>query len=182
MEISYTCFETAWGWCGMVKGSVGIMRIFLPEPDRALLEERIRGGYPLFSEDAPAEFALEREALQLYFSGGNPAFSFQLDFSGATPFQKAVLKAVRKIPYGQVRTYQWIAQQIKNPLSMRAAGSALGRNPFPIVIPCHRVIREDGLLGGFSAPLGVQMKAALLGLEGISLDHINFRLHDRHTG
>ena len=66
------------------------------------------------------------------------------------------------------RTYQWIAKQIKNPLSMRAAGSALGRNPLPIVVPCHRVIREDGLLGGFSAPLGVEMKAALLKLEGVS--------------
>jgi methylated-DNA-[protein]-cysteine S-methyltransferase len=172
MEIRYTCFETAWGWCGMVKGSAGILRIYLPEPDRTLLEDRIRSGYPLFSEEVPAEFAQEREALQSYFSGGNPAFSFQLDFSGATLFQKAVWKAVRKIPYGQVRTYQWIAKQIKNPLSMRAAGSALGRNPLPIVVPCHRVIREDGLLGGFSAPLGVEMKAALLKLEGVSLDHI----------
>jgi len=169
MEIRYTCFETSWGWCAVVKGGAGLLRIFLPEPDRALLEERIRTGYPLFSEDAPAELVLEREALQNYFAGGIPAFSFQLDFSGATSFQKAVWKAVRKIHYGQVRTYQWISKQIKNPLSMRAAGNALGRNPFPIVIPCHRVIREDGLLGGFSAPMGQQMKAALLELEGIRL-------------
>jgi methylated-DNA-[protein]-cysteine S-methyltransferase len=170
MEISYTCFETPWGWCGLVRGSAGLLRIFLPEPDRALLEDKIRTGHPLFSEDAPAELAQEREALQSYFAGGNPAFLFPLDFAGATPFQKAVWKAVRKIPYGQVRTYQWVSKQIKNLHSMRAAGNALGRNPFPVVIPCHRVIREDGLLGGFSAPMGLQMKAALLELEGITLE------------
>jgi methylated-DNA-[protein]-cysteine S-methyltransferase len=170
MEIRYTCFETAWGWCAVVKGGAGLLRIFLPEPDRLMLEERLRTGYPLFSGPAPEELALEREALQNYFAGGAPDFPFQLDFSGATQFQKAVWKAVRKIPYGQVRTYQWIAKQIKNPLSMRATGNALGRNPFPIVVPCHRVIREDRLLGGFSAPLGPQMKAALLELEGIKLD------------
>jgi methylated-DNA-[protein]-cysteine S-methyltransferase len=170
MEIRYTCFYTAFGWCGLIRGNAGLLKIFLPEPEKASVEDKIHSQYPLFSVYAPEDFLPEKEALGSYFSGGVLVFPFSLDFSGATAFQKAVWNAIKKIPYGQVRTYQWVSKRIKHPHSMRAVGNALGRNPFPPVIPCHRVIRGDGLLGGFSAPQGLRLKVALLELEGIKLN------------
>ena len=170
MEIRYTSFDTPFGWCGLIKGNSGLLKILLPEPEKASVEDKIRSQYPLFSVYAPEDFLPEKEALCLYFSGGGLVFPFPLDFAGATAFQKAVWNAIKKIPSGQIRTYQWVSKRIKHPHSMRAVGNALGRNPFPLVIPCHRVIREDGMLGGFSAPLGLQLKVALLELEGVKLN------------
>ena len=170
MEIRYTCFDTPFGWCGLIKGNSGLLKILLPEPEKASVEDKIRSQYPLFSVYAPEDFLPEKEALCLYFSGGGLVFPFPLDFAGATAFQQAVWNATKIIPSGQIRTYRWVSKRIKHPHSMRAVGNALGRNPFPLVIPCHRVIREDGMLGGFSAPLGLQMKVALLELEGVKLN------------
>lgn len=82
-----------------------------------------------------------------------------------TPFQQAVWRACMRIPEGQTRSYKWIAQQIGKPGAVRAVGNALGRNPFPPVVPCHRVIKSDGSPGGFSAPGGVKAKLRLLKKE-----------------
>ena len=82
-----------------------------------------------------------------------------------TPFQQAVWRACMKIPAGQTRSYKWIAEQIGKPGAMRAVGSALGKNPFAPVVPCHRVIKSDGTPGGFSAPGGVKAKIKLLKKE-----------------
>ena len=178
MEIRYTCFDTQLGWCGLVKGNSGLLKILLPEPEKASVEDKIHIQYPLFSIYAPQDFLSEQEALRVYFSGGSLVFPDPLDFAGATVFQKAVWNAVKKIPCGQIRTYQWVSKRIKHPHSMRAVGNALGKNPFPPVIPCHRVIREDGLLGGFSAAQGLKLKVALLEMEGIKLSprQLHFKL------
>lgn len=82
-----------------------------------------------------------------------------------TPFQRAVWKACMSIPKGETRSYKWIAEKIGRPGAVRAVGGALGRNPFAPVVPCHRVIRADGGLGGFSAPGGVETKLRLLQKE-----------------
>lgn len=82
-----------------------------------------------------------------------------------TPFQQAVWKACMRIPEGQTRSYKWIAQQIGRPGAARAVGSALGKNPFAPAVPCHRVIKADGTLGGFSAPGGLKAKLKLLTKE-----------------
>ncbi|OGR48188.1 MAG: 6-O-methylguanine DNA methyltransferase [Elusimicrobia bacterium GWC2_51_8] len=82
-----------------------------------------------------------------------------------TPFQQAVWRACMKIPKGQTRSYKWIAKQIDKPGAMRAVGSALGKNPFAPIVPCHRVIKSDGTLGGFSAPGGLASKRRLLRKE-----------------
>ncbi len=83
------------------------------------------------------------------------------------PFDARALAAARKIPYGQVRTYGWLAEAAGRPGAARAAGQAVARNPFPIIIPCHRVIAADGRLGGFGG--GLEMKRKLLELEGVRL-------------
>jgi len=104
------------------------------------------------------------ERLRMYFRGQETAFPVKLDLSGATAFQRDVWEITRAIPYGETRSYGWVAGQIKKPGAARAAGQALGRNPLPIIIPCHRVIAGNGGLGGFSG--GIECKKQLLRLEG----------------
>lgn len=102
------------------------------------------------------------EQLRLYFAGGLRGFDVALDLT-ATPFQEQVWGAARQIPYGQTRSYWWVAVRMGNPHAFRAVGGALGANPVPIIIPCHRVLRSDGGIGGFSC--GVEWKRLLLDHE-----------------
>lgn len=104
--------------------------------------------------------------LERYAAGQAVRFTVPLDLSGSTPFQRAVWAALRRIPYGETRTYAWLARQVKRPRAVRAAGAACGANPLPILIPCHRILRSDGSLGGFSA--GLPWKRKLLALEAPS--------------
>lgn len=101
--------------------------------------------------------------LRAYFSGKLSSFSTPCDLGGLTPFTQAVLKVTARIPYGEVRSYRWVAEQLGRPKASRAVGNALARNPIPIMIPCHRVIRSGGGLGGYA--LGLGWKRRLLGLE-----------------
>ncbi len=89
----------------------------------------------------------------------------ELEKLGVTEFQRKVYEATSRIPRGEVRSYKWIAERIGNPKAYRAVGNALNRNPLPIVVPCHRVIKSDGGLGGFAG--GVRLKRKLLRAEGI---------------
>ncbi len=89
--------------------------------------------------------------------------------SGYPEFQQKVWQACAQIPAGETRTYSWIAQRICRPRSARAVGTALGRNPFAPQIPCHRVVRSDGYLGGYSGAGGLKQKIALLRKEGVDI-------------
>lgn len=106
------------------------------------------------------------EQLGEYFDGARGRFDLSFDLRGLTAFQRAVLTAVQKVPKGSYVSYREIAERIGKPGAARAVGQALGRNPIPILIPCHRVISTDGTLGGYSAPGGVETKLALLKMEG----------------
>lgn len=99
-----------------------------------------------------------------YFQGKPVIFNIPLDIFQGTIFRKKVWKTLQKIPYGETRSYRWVAQQMGMPRAPRAVGQANAKNPIPIIIPCHRVIRSDGSLGGFSC--GINIKKALLDLEG----------------
>jgi O-6-methylguanine DNA methyltransferase len=101
--------------------------------------------------------------LRKYFSGERVSFDLALDLRYYTAFQQAVWKASAEIPRGETRSYAWIAKKIKKPRAVRAVGQALGANPVPVIIPCHRVISSSGALGGYSGGLGVKEK--LLALE-----------------
>ena len=98
-----------------------------------------------------------------YLDGRRKKFSLRLDFSGLTDFHKEVYKQAITIPYGETRTYQWIAKQIGRNRACRAVGSAMAKNPFLLVMPCHRVLMTDGGLGGFG--IGLEWKTFLLNLE-----------------
>jgi len=117
----------------------------------------------------PAASPLLAKAVKLlkrYFSGESVSFDVPLDLRYYTPFQQAVWKAAAAIAPGETRSYAWIAKRIRNPKAARAVGQALGANPVPIIIPCHRVISSAGTMGGYSGGLG--MKRKLLELEAIA--------------
>jgi methylated-DNA-[protein]-cysteine S-methyltransferase len=121
----------------------------------------------------PERFAsFENEITQIgeYFSGKRKEFHFPLDFSSATPFQKRVYETLLKIPFGEVRSYGWIAREIGNVKALRAVGHANGKNKWPLVVPCHRVVGSDGSLTGFSASGGLELKARLLRHEGVPVE------------
>ncbi len=104
-----------------------------------------------------------KKELGSYLRGRARSFSIPCDLQGLTPFTHAVLKTACQIPYGEVRSYRWLAEHIGRPKATRAVGNALARNPIPIIIPCHRVVRSNGSLGGYA--LGLDRKRMLLEME-----------------
>lgn len=116
--------------------------------------------------------SVERQLLE-YFEGRRRTFDIPTDLRGLTGFQRAVLGAAARLGFGEVATYSEIASRIGRPGASRAVGNALGRNPVAIVVPCHRVVRTDGTLGGYTG--GLEYKEALLGIEGRS-DLVGFPL------
>ncbi len=121
--------------------------------------------------DAPVYFGPDETEAALgqvrsYLNGQRTNFNIPTDISILTEFQQQVLQATQQIPRGRIATYMDIARKIGKPKAVRAVGQALGRNPIPIVIPCHRVIASNGSLGGYSGGGGLETKAKLLKLEG----------------
>ncbi len=113
--------------------------------------------------------AIVRQAeqeLREYFAGRRRTFTVKLDLEG-TEFQRKAWQAMRKIPFGETISYGDQARKVGKPKAYRAVGSANGKNPIPIIVPCHRVLASDGSLGGYS--LGLSMKRRLLALEGVSV-------------
>jgi O-6-methylguanine DNA methyltransferase len=114
---------------------------------------------------------------------GRRAFKGTVDLTGLTPFQRQVLEKIREIPRGEVRPYTWVAREIGLPKAVRAVGTALGKNPIPLLIPCHRVIRSEGILGAYSAGGGA-VKERILTFEGVDLPELKAltRLGKRFRG
>jgi methylated-DNA-[protein]-cysteine S-methyltransferase len=126
---------------------------------------RVRLG-PLVENAAHPVLREAESQLNEYFAGKRKSFSVGLDPTG-TPFQRRVWKALSEIPFGEIRNYGRLAEQIGHPGAARAVGAANGRNPISIIVPCHRVIGASGKLTGFAG--GLERKAALLALEGESV-------------
>ncbi len=115
---------------------------------------------PFRKGSAPESFIKE---LNAYFSGTISAFKQEVKFLTGTDFEKKVWSVLTEIPFGETRSYKWVAEKTGNPAAVRAVGRALSKNPLPIVIPCHRVIESDGSIGGYSS--GVEVKRRLLEME-----------------
>ncbi len=160
-------FRTPLGWAGIVAGERGIKEIFLPVRDKGKLMGRIMGKYPEVSID-PASLQREIERIEDFLNGRESLLKLPLDLSSLSPFQRRVYRLARAIPYGRVRSYAWLARALGRPEAVRAVGNAMAHNPFPLVIPCHRVVRSDGHIGGFGG--GPRLKAALLRLEGVRVN------------
>lgn len=117
-------------------------------------------------EFAPKKLKAEVRQIQEYFSGRRKTFNMKLFLKG-TEFQKKVWYAIAEVKFGKTASYDWISKRIKNPGALRAVGSACGKNPVPIVIPCHRIISKDGSIGGFGG--GLPLKRKLLKIENVRI-------------
>jgi methylated-DNA-[protein]-cysteine S-methyltransferase len=168
MESSGIIFETRFGWMGLAGGAGGIQRIYLPVPEREQASELIRKHFPSLRESVDL-FESEIAQIEEYFAGERKEFQFSLDFSSATPFQRRAYEILLMIPFGEVRSYGWIARKMGNEKALRAVGHANGKNRWPLIVPCHRVVGSNGSLTGFSASGGLDLKARLLRHEGVAV-------------
>ena len=159
----YHLVELPMGWMVLLGGENGLKRASLKPTPQEAIEDM---GMDLDgAEDDPDAFTKVVERLHRYAAGDRTALDeIGLDFSGITPFFSAAWNACRSIPAGETRSYAWLAAEAGSPLAMRAAGQAMARNRFSLIIPCHRVIASDGGLGGYGGG-GLGVKARLLQME-----------------
>ena len=159
----YHLGELPMGWMVLLGGEDGLKRASLKPTPQEAIEDM---GMDLDGADAdPDAFTEVVECLHRYAAGDRTALDeIGLDFSGITPFFSAAWNACRSIPAGETRSYAWLAAEAGSPLAMRAAGQAMARNRFSLIIPCHRVIASDGGLGGYGGG-GLGVKARLLQME-----------------
>jgi methylated-DNA-[protein]-cysteine S-methyltransferase len=165
LDIAYATVDSPFGPLLLAATPRGLVRVSLPAYDpEETLEELAARISPRVLE-APARLDEARRQLDLYFEGRLTKFDLPLDWQLTAGFRSKVQHAIARIPYGQTRSYMEIAASAGNERAVRAAGTACGSNPIPIVVPCHRVLRSGGALGGYGG--GLPMKEALLELEGV---------------
>ena len=168
MTVFFTLFDTAIGRCAIAWGARGIACVQLPEANEPTTRARVLQQFPSAREAAPppeAERARDRIIAYLRGEPGDLA-SVPLDMDLVPPFHRRVYEAARNIPQGATTTYGALAARIGAAGSARAVGQALARNPFAIIVPCHRVVAAGGRIGGFSANGGILTKFRLLAIEG----------------
>jgi O-6-methylguanine DNA methyltransferase len=169
LKVTHRAFKVSFGWCAAARTTEGFRAFILPAPTSEEAEALLLDLVPE-SRKSARRFGDLEAAVEKYFDGWRTEFDrFPLDFSTGTPFQQKVWSLVRRIPYGQVRTYGWIGLEMGRPEAARAIGAAVGANPLPLLVPCHRIVASDGSLGGFSAAGGVELKARMLELERVRL-------------
>jgi methylated-DNA-[protein]-cysteine S-methyltransferase len=173
MTYQFTLFDTALGCCALVWGERGIVGAFLPESDESAMRRRIARRFPEAHEAAPPpDVARTRDAIVALLSGDASDLSAApLDMAAVPEFHRRVYDMARTIPPGGTLTYGDIAARLGDPLAARDVGEALGKNPFPIIVPCHRVVAAGGKLGGFSARGGVGTKRRMLAIESAHAAH-----------
>jgi methylated-DNA-[protein]-cysteine S-methyltransferase len=165
LDVAYTTTDSPFGPLLLARTPRGLVRVGLPNQDAdELLEELSARVSPRLLE-APDGLEQARRELDLYFEGRLDRFDLPLDWSLSAGFRRRVLRAISRIPYGQTRSYAEMASKAGNERAVRAAGSACGANPIPVIVPCHRVLRTGGALGGYGG--GLAMKRGLLELEGV---------------
>jgi methylated-DNA-[protein]-cysteine S-methyltransferase len=164
--LRYTVFNTSQGWMGCLSSPLGLKKTTLPQPSpqRAIEMLGVTAEQAVWSPDSFADII---PLLTGYLNGKQPKFPCMLDFGRATTFQRQVWETTRSIPYGETRSYSWVANRIGKPSAARAVGQALGKNPLPVIVPCHRVIASDGSLCGFGG--GLETKRNLLRIESENL-------------
>lgn len=164
LEVAYTRFDSPVGELLLAATDVGLVRVGWARDDRDLWLAQLAGSIGPRVIEAPKRLDGVRRQLDEYFAGERRVFDVELDWRLSTGFTRKVLTETWRIPFGETRTYGEVATAAGSPRAFRAAGSALGANPIPIVVPCHRVLRAGGALGGYGG--GLDVKQSLLELEG----------------
>ena len=165
--VRHTIFKTPWGYFGLLYTADALCRTLLPVLNRDDARQALLFDRGLGRQDVPFEKDLGRDLqhrIGAYFEGENPDFSTvaPVDLAGHSPFACKILAACRRIPFGQTRSYAQLAEEAGRARAARAVGTTMARNPIPLIVPCHRVVRADGQLGGFSAIGGTGLKQRLL--------------------
>ena len=180
MATGFLLFPTSIGPCGIAWGEAGLLGVQLPEAQPEQTRTRLARRFAGASEQRPPA-AVQRAADEIAaLLAGEPRdlLDVELDMTGLPDFHRSVYDLARRILPGRTATYGEIAQQLGAAGNARAVGQALGRNPFPIVVPCHRVLAAGAALGGFSARGGLATKLKLLAIEGAQLDAVAPGLFD----
>jgi methylated-DNA-[protein]-cysteine S-methyltransferase len=167
-DVSYTHVDSPIGRLLVAGTRRGLVRLAFAEEDADEVLMRLSRELSPRIVESSARLERERRELDEYFAGRRREFELALDWSLIGPFARRVLRTTARIPYGGVLTYGEVAARAGSPRGSRAAGNALGSNPIPIVIPCHRVLRAGGALGGYGG--GTERKRSLLTLEGALSD------------
>jgi methylated-DNA-[protein]-cysteine S-methyltransferase len=174
MSVHHHLFDTAIGPCGIAWSERGLVAVQFPEKDRALTERRlIAKSHSDGPAPPPAAVVAVIADVARYLAGERVDFSaIAVDLSGLDDFRRSLYQALRDVGFGATTTYGALAERLglDGPEAARDVGAAMGQNPVPIVIPCHRVLAAGGKLGGFSAPGGAATKQKLLALEGVHFD------------
>jgi methylated-DNA-[protein]-cysteine S-methyltransferase len=165
LDVAYTWTDSPIGPLLLASTPVGVVRVGFGsvEDDDAVLQDLADRVSPRVLE-SPSRLDEVRRELDEYFEGRRQDFDVAIDWSHLAGFTREVLRATAKIPFGGVSTYAGVAEAAGSPRAVRAAGNALGANPMPVVVPCHRVLRSGGTLGGYTG--GLERKEFLLRLEG----------------
>lgn len=159
----YAVLESPVGLLGVAATERGVCNIRTAQESESQFVRYLEEVYTARPENNGKRLKPALDQLQAYFRGELAEFDCALDLSSGTDFQQAVWRLLRTIPYGETRSYGWLAQALSKPQAHRAVGNANGRNPVPIIVPCHRVIQADGGLGGYTG--GLHIKEFLLDLE-----------------
>ena len=164
----FALFDTAIGRCGIAWGDAGIVALQLPAASAAETAARLRKTCPTAAEGPPPPAVAEAIGLVAALLRGEAAdlSAIALDMAGVPDFHRRVYGVAREIPPGRTLTYGAVAARLGEPGAARAVGRALGRNPFAVIVPCHRVVATGGAMGGFSAGGGVETKRRILAIEG----------------
>ena len=165
LDVAYATADSPLGPLTVAATERGLVRLAYPGLTvDEVLQELARGVSPRVLE-APARLDEVRRELDEYFEGRRERFEVPIDWALTRGFARKVLQATARIGFGQVTTYKEVAERAGSPRAVRAAGNALGSNPIPVVVPCHRVLRTGGKLGGYTG--GLEKKEYLLTLEGV---------------
>jgi len=164
-SLKYVIFRTRWGYFGLLGTEKGLVRASLPIADSQRVKQLLLSGI-VRAESDTRFFAELGEKVKAYFEGSYVDFAdTRVVLDGLSEFSSKVLTACRKIQYGRTISYGRLAKLAGRPGAGQAVGNVLSRNPVPLIIPCHRIIRSDGKLGGFSATGGIRLKQKMLELE-----------------
>lgn len=165
--MEYAIIRTAWGPFGFVTRRAKLVATFFSRSEKSI-RRTVAKQFPGAVETENLLPRFQKQVIAC-FAGKPTRFAVSVDLSDQTPFRQAVLEACRRIPYGRTASYADLARAAGKPGTARAVGTTMANNPMPLVIPCHRVVRSDGSIGGFSSPHGVKEKQRLLALEGVSI-------------